>query len=114
MKRTLYILSGLILLSGFIRAQDTGWKIAGDKGPQPRGKQVLVLGEFGGLGLPLEGHTWLDKNNWGYKSFRDADTLFMTYDSYLNQIVPFIKRSLSAAIYTQTTDVEVECNELTI
>lgn len=74
--------------------------------------QALVLGEFGGLGLPLEGHTWLDKNNWGYRSFPDADTLFKTYDSYIDQIVPYIKRGLSAAIYTQTTDVEIECNGL--
>jgi len=75
-------------------------------------KQTLVLGEFGGLGLPLEGHTWLDKNNWGYRSFENADTLFKTYSLYLDQIVPFIKRGLSAAIYTQTTDVEIECNGL--
>jgi hypothetical protein len=74
--------------------------------------QALVLGEFGGLGLPLENHTWLDKNNWGYRTFQNADTLFRTYSSYLNQIVPFIKRGLSAAIYTQTTDVEIECNGL--
>ncbi len=74
--------------------------------------QALVLGEFGGLGLPLEEHTWLDKNNWGYRSFPDADTLFKTYDGYINLIVPFIKRGLSAAIYTQTTDVEIECNGL--
>jgi beta-galactosidase/beta-glucuronidase len=75
-------------------------------------KQALVLGEFGGLGLPLEGHTWLDKNNWGYRTFENADTLFKTYSGYLDQIVPFIKRGLSAAIYTQTTDVEIECNGL--
>ncbi len=75
-------------------------------------KQALVLGEFGGLGLPLEGHTWLDKNNWGYRTFQDADTLFKTYSGYLEQIVPFIKRGLSAAIYTQTTDVEIETNGL--
>jgi len=75
-------------------------------------KQALVLGEFGGLGLPLEGHTWLDKNNWGYRTFEDADTLFKTYSGYLDQIVPFIKRGLSAAIYTQTTDVEIETNGL--
>ena len=74
--------------------------------------QALVLGEFGGLGLPLEGHTWLDRNNWGYRSFENADTLFKTYAGYLEQIVPFIKRGLSAAIYTQTTDVEIECNGL--
>ncbi len=52
------------------------------------------------------------KNNWGYRTFQDADTLFKTYSGYLNQIVPFIKRGLSAAIYTQTTDVEIECNGL--
>lgn len=75
-------------------------------------KQALVLGEFGGLGLPLEDHTWLDKNNWGYRTFENADTLFKTYSGYLNQIVPFIKRGLSAAIYTQTTDVEIETNGL--
>lgn len=75
-------------------------------------RQALVLGEFGGLGLPLEGHTWLDKNNWGYRTFRDADTLFTTYSGYLEDIVPFIKRGLSAAIYTQTTDVEIETNGL--
>ncbi len=57
-------------------------------------RQAIVLGEFGGLGLPLEGHTWLDKNNWGYRSFRDADTLFMTYNNYLNQIVPFINKGI--------------------
>ena len=75
-------------------------------------QQALVLGEFGGLGLPLEGHTWLDKNNWGYRTFQDADTLFRTYSGYLDQIAAFIKRGLSAAIYTQTTDVEIETNGL--
>lgn len=87
----------------------------GPEMPKPEifgSSQALVLGEFGGLGLPLESHTWLDKNNWGYRSFQNADTLFRTYSSYLNQIGQFIKRGLSAAIYTQTTDVEVECNGL--
>lgn len=75
-------------------------------------KQAIVLGEFGGLGLPLENHTWLDKNNWGYRTFQNADTLFKTYSGYLDQIAPFINRALSAAIYTQTTDVEIETNGL--
>lgn len=74
--------------------------------------QAIVLGEFGGLGLPLEGHTWLDKNNWGYRTFADADTLYRTYSVYLDQIGQFIIRGLSAAIYTQTTDVEIETNGL--
>jgi beta-galactosidase/beta-glucuronidase len=75
-------------------------------------KQAIVLGEFGGLGLPLEGHTWVDKNNWGYRSFTDADALFKTYSGYLDRIAFYIGRGLSSAIYTQTTDCEVECNGL--
>ncbi len=75
-------------------------------------KQAIVLGEFGGLGLPLENHTWVEKNNWGYQSFTDADALFKTYSGYLDRIANYIGRGLSAAIYTQTTDCEVECNGL--
>jgi beta-galactosidase/beta-glucuronidase len=73
-------------------------------------RQAIVLGEFGGLGLPLEGHTWQEKNNWGYRSFQNADTLFRTYSQYMDQLVPFIEKGLSAAVYTQLTDVEVEVN----
>lgn len=73
-------------------------------------KQAIVLGEFGGLGLPLEGHTWIEKGNWGYKSFTNADTLFQTYKSFIDRLEELIKLGLSAAVYTQTTDVEVETN----
>lgn len=73
-------------------------------------KQAIVLGEFGGLGLPVEGHTWIDKGNWGYRSFTNADTLFKTYSSFITRLEDLIKLGLSAAVYTQTTDVEVETN----
>ena len=75
-------------------------------------KQALVLGEFGGLGLPLEGHTWQAKNNWGYKTFTNPDTLFRIYSSFIDALQPMIQKGLSAAVYTQTTDVEVETNGL--
>jgi hypothetical protein len=75
-------------------------------------KQIIALGEFGGLGLPLENHTWLNRDNWGYRTFADADTLYKTYDNYLTQIAKFITRGMSAAVYTQTTDVEIETNGL--
>ncbi|MGD0581908.1 MAG: sugar-binding domain-containing protein [Bacteroidales bacterium] len=75
-------------------------------------KQAIVLGEFGGLGLPVENHTWLNKNNWGYRTFPNADTLYKAYSGYLRQMLPFISRGLSAAIYTQTTDCEIEVNGL--
>ena len=70
------------------------------------------MGEFGGLGLPVEGHTWQQKNNWGYQSFKNADELFDRYKEFVDQMQDLIKRGLSAAVYTQTTDVEVETNGL--
>jgi len=73
-------------------------------------RQILVLGEFGGLGLPVEGHTWQDKNNWGYQSFKNSDEMFDRYKEFLDRIPEMIRLGLSAAIYTQTTDVEVETN----
>ena len=76
------------------------------------GKQVLVLGEFGGLGLPIENHTWQQKNNWGYQSFKTKEELYQRYASFIDRLQPLIQKGLSAAIYTQTTDVEVEVNGL--
>ena len=73
---------------------------------------AVVLGEFGGLGLPVSGHNWLEKNNWGYQSFKTADELFDKYSSFMNTIEGLIKKGLSAAVYTQTTDVENETNGL--
>lgn len=72
-------------------------------------KKALVLGEFGGLGLPVEGHTWQEKN-WGYQSFKSNDSLFMRYNSLIERLEILIGQGLSAAVYTQTTDVEGEVN----
>jgi beta-galactosidase/beta-glucuronidase len=83
--------------------------------PDPKlyGKdQVIVLGEFGGLGLPVEGHTWQEKNNWGYQSFPNRDELLSKYSNFMSRFPELIKQGLSAAIYTQTTDVEIEVNGL--
>lgn len=81
--------------------------------PQPDifgSKQALVLGEFGGLGLPLEGHTWQTDRNWGYQSFKNADELFKRYTTLTDKLESLIRHGLSAAVYTQTTDVEGEVN----
>jgi beta-galactosidase/beta-glucuronidase len=75
-------------------------------------KQIIVLGEFGGLGLPVPEHTWQQKNNWGYQSFKNNEELYSKYESFINRFEPLIKRGLSAAVYTQTTDVEIETNGL--
>jgi len=74
--------------------------------------KVLVLGEFGGLGLPVDNHTWQQKNNWGYQSFKSNAELLKRYSELMDRIPHLIEKGLSAAVYTQTTDVEVETNGL--
>ena len=74
--------------------------------------RISVLGEFGGLGLPLEGHLWWNKRNWGYRTFEDRAKLQAGYEALIDKLEPLVKQGLSAAIYTQTTDVEGEVNGL--
>ncbi len=82
--------------------------------PSPQGdfdaSRAMVLGEFGGLGLPIEGHTWQAKNNWGYVSYKSPQELTDAYVALLDQIPWLIADGLAAAVYTQTTDVEIEVN----
>lgn len=80
--------------------------------PKPTSDRAAVLGEFGGLGLPLEGHTWQGKDNWGYRSFTKNDDLQKAYVGLLGALRPMIAQGVSAAVYTQTTDVEIEVNGL--
>ena len=80
--------------------------------PTAENGRALVIGEFGGLGLPLPGHQW-SSDSWSYQMLPDEYALEGWY-YYLLQEVWSQKetRGLSAAIYTQTTDVETECNGL--
>lgn len=75
-------------------------------------RQVLALGEFGGLGLPIDNHTWQKKDNWGYQSFKSKEELLDRYRAILRNLKNLIPLGLSAAVYTQTTDVEIETNGL--
>ncbi len=84
----------------------------GPASPQPTDARAAVLGEFGGLGLPLEGHTWQGKENWGYRNFPDQESLTEAYVDLVDQLPSLIASGLSAAVYTQTTDVETEVNGL--
>lgn len=70
----------------------------------------LVLGEFGGLGLPITGHMW-DEDVWGYRDYEDVAALTAAYRDLIEKLRPMIaEQGLCAAIYTQTTDVETEAN----
>jgi hypothetical protein len=84
----------------------------GPASPEPEEKRAIVLGEFGGLGLPLKGHTWQDEENWGYRSYKNPEDLTAAYRNLIKKLYPMIAKGLSAAVYTQTTDVEVEVNGL--
>lgn len=75
-------------------------------------ERACVLGEFGGLGMPIPGHTWQTEKNWGYVTFKTAADLTDAYVDLLAQLRPLIANGLCAAVYTQTTDVEVEVNGL--
>jgi beta-galactosidase/beta-glucuronidase len=80
--------------------------------PEPEPNRAIVLGEFGGLGLPVEGHLWRDRDNWGYRSYETRDELWASYSQLIAKLAPMIEAGLAAAIYTQTTDVEIEVNGL--
>jgi hypothetical protein len=82
----------------------------GPGAPSELGLRAGVLGEFGGLGLPLAGHTWVEEDNWGYRSYETLEGLNQAYADLLTQLRPLIGEGLAAAVYTQTTDVEVEVN----
>jgi hypothetical protein len=75
-------------------------------------QRAAVLGEFGGLGLPLSGHTWQSEKNWGYRSYKNRDELTDAYVALISRLHQLVGEGLAAAVYTQTTDVEVEVNGL--
>ncbi len=76
------------------------------------GQRPTVLGEYGGIGLALEGHLWSTDKNWGYIQFKDSKSVTDQYVSYAETLLKMIKTGFSAAVYTQTTDVEGEVNGL--
>ena len=69
---------------------------------------VNVLGEYGGIGWPVEGHLWQPDSNWGYVQFRSADEVLDTYEEYALKLIDLVDDGFAGAIYTQTTDVEIE------
>ncbi|MGE5296577.1 MAG: glutaminase domain-containing protein, partial [Solirubrobacterales bacterium] len=85
----------------------------GPDAPRLEPNRAGVLGEFGGLGLPLPGHTWQAEKNWGYRSYATRDELTDAYVGLIKKLRPLTGTAgLAAAVYTQTTDVEVEVNGL--
>lgn len=88
-------------------------KYPGPSAPKTEPDRAAVLGEFGGLGLPLPGHTWQQQANWSYRGFTTRDELTSAFVDLFDRLHLLVGNAgLSAAVYTQTSDVEVEVNGL--
>ena len=74
-------------------------------------KTINVIGEYGGLGLEIKNHTW-KKNNWGYVKLNSKEEVTKKYEEYAESLINSTRYGTSAAIFTQTTDVEIEINGL--
>ncbi|UFH52076.1 glycoside hydrolase family 2 protein [Spirosoma sp. KNUC1025] len=84
------------------------------RAPEAKANRVVVIGEFGGIGWPVQGHLWNpEMRNWGYQTYQSADEVLKAYQKKYAKIIDYYqKQALSAAVYTQTTDVEGEVNGL--
>jgi hypothetical protein len=84
----------------------------GPGSPPPSAKRAAVVGEFGGLGLKVAGHLWNPNGGFfSYEEVPDSATLTSRYVGLIKSIQPLMNRpGLSAAVYTEITDVEGEIN----
>lgn len=71
--------------------------------------QAVVCGEFGGVGLSTSGHIWAP--GWGYVNAADGSDLAARFEDFCFQLAGYVQnQGLSAAVYTEITDVETEHN----
>jgi beta-galactosidase/beta-glucuronidase len=73
-------------------------------------QRANVLGEYGGIGYVVKDHVWTPDRNWGYVQFNSPKEVTDEYVKYAKQLLDFVGRGFTGAVYTQTTDVEVEVN----
>ena len=75
-------------------------------------QRATVLGEYGGIGLVLKDHLWEPNRNWGYVQFNSSKEATDEYVKYAEMLYNMVIKGFSGAVYTQTTDVEIEVNGL--
>ncbi|RIA46870.1 glycosyl hydrolase family 2 [Hephaestia caeni] len=82
--------------------------------PAHQANRAIVMGEYGGIGLPVEGHIWRPgKKNWGYQVATGEQDYLARFRRKMDEVIRQAKEEgLSASVYTQTTDVEDEINGL--
>lgn len=85
--------------------------------PQPEmvlydAQRVTAIGEYGGIGMVVDGHIWSPERNWGYVELKTPQEVTSRYVDYARRLEELVPKGISAAVYTQTTDVEGEINGL--
>ena len=75
-------------------------------------KRANVLGEYGGIGMVVNGHIWAPDREFSYINCKTPAELTDRYIGYANYLDHLAKEWFVGAVYTQTTDVEIEVNGL--
>ncbi len=80
---------------------------------EPADGKASVVGEFGGVGYVIDEHTWAGEG-WGYEGVVESKAAYEERYEYLTQEMWRLRDAadMSAGVYTQITDVEVEVNGL--
>ncbi|WHO39863.1 glycoside hydrolase family 2 TIM barrel-domain containing protein [Sphingobium sp. AP49] len=82
--------------------------------PTRHADRAIVLGEYGGVGLPVQGHLWKPgKSLWSYQVAGGDGDYLTRYRAKMEEVIRQARdHGLSASVYTQTSDVEDEINGL--
>ena len=84
-------------------------------GPEPflyDARRANVIGEYGGIGYVVKGHVWEADRNWGYIRFNTSKEVTDEYVKYAQELKKLALKGFTGAVYTQTSDVEIEVNGL--
>ena len=61
-------------------------------------ERIAVVGEYGGIGMPLTGHLWQPDKNWGYVQFKSAKEVTDEYVKYGQQLLELVKKGISGGV----------------
>ena len=73
-------------------------------------KRAVVNGEYGAIGYKIPGHIWDTDGPWVHHNYEDKEAATQEYIRFIGMIHKFQEEGLSAAVYTQWSDLENEMN----